>query len=83
MALGDDQDHTIAMEILAEASTKEVFTPKAQRQLGRLYLPLVDDAPDRISEVLDILEHDGYIESCRRSPNYLATVERLVGFAVR
>ena len=62
--LGDDQDLTIAMEILAEASTKDVFTPEAQRQLGRLYLPIVDDAPDRISEVLDILEHEGYIESC-------------------
>lgn len=62
--LGDDQDLTIAMEILAEASTKDVFTLEAQRQLGRLYLPIVDNAPDRISEVLDILEHEGYIESC-------------------
>ncbi len=62
--LGDDQDLTIAMEILAEASTKDVFTLEAQRQLGRLYLPIVDNAPDRISEVLDILEHEGYIEAC-------------------
>ena len=61
--LGDEKDLTLAMEILAEASTKEVFTSEAQRQLGRLYLPIVDDAPDRISEVLDILEHEGYIES--------------------
>lgn len=63
-ALGDDQDHTIAMEVLAETSTKAIFTPEAQRQLGHLYLPLVDDAPDRVSEVLEILEHDGYLELC-------------------
>ena len=61
-ALGDDKDHTIAMEILAETSTKAVFTPEARQRLGHLYLPLADDAPDRISEVLDILEHDGYLE---------------------
>lgn len=63
-ALGDDQDHTIAMEILAETSTQEVLTPEVQRLLGHLYLPLVDEAHDRISEVLDILEHDGYLELC-------------------
>ena len=60
--IGDDQDHTLAMEILTEAATKDLFTPDSQRQLARLYSPIIDETSDRISGVLEILEHDGYLE---------------------
>ena len=55
--------YLIAMEILAEAATQQVFTPSARRCLEELYSPLVDDTPSHIAGVLEILEHDGYLES--------------------
>ena len=59
----EDESHTIAMEILAEAATQEVFTPSARRCLERLYAKVVDDAPSRIADTLEILMHDGYLEA--------------------
>ena len=59
----EDESHTIAMEILAEAATQEVFTPSARRCLERLYAKVVDDAPGRIADTLEILMHDGYLEA--------------------
>ena len=59
----EDESHTIAMEILAEAATQEVFTPSARRYLERLYAKVVDDAPGRIADTLEILMHDGYLEA--------------------
>ena len=59
----EDESHTIAMEILAEAATQEVFTPSARRCLEGLYAKLVDDAPGRIADTLEILMHDGYLET--------------------
>lgn len=50
------------MEILAEASVQDVFTPSSRRLLEQEYSGLIDDAPGRIAEVLDILMHDGYLE---------------------
>ncbi len=61
--LGDEKNHAFAMEILAEAATQESFTPDARHCLARLYSTLVTDAPERIANVLDVLEHDGYLES--------------------
>ena len=61
--LGDDLDYTIAMEILAEAATQDVFGLLARRGLEQLYASRADDAADRIAEVLDVLEHDGYLEA--------------------
>ncbi len=58
----EDESHTIAMEILAEAATQEVFTPDARHCLGRLYARVVDDTPGRIADTLEILMHDGYLE---------------------
>lgn len=58
----DDQSYTIAMVILAEAAVNEMFTPMARRTLDRSYSKLMDDAPERIAEVLEILVHDGYLE---------------------
>ena len=59
----EDGSHIIAMEILAEASTQDVFTPSAQRCLEGLYAKVVDDASARIADTLEILIHDGYLES--------------------
>ena len=59
----EDESHTIAMEILAEAATQKVFTLSAQHCLEGLYAKVVDDAPGRIADTLEILMHDGYLET--------------------
>ena len=59
----DDEDHSIAMEILAEAAVEEVFTPTAHRCLIARYSTVVRDASDRIADTLDVLVHDGYLEA--------------------
>ena len=59
----EDRNYTIAMEILAEAATRKVFTPGARRCLERLYARVVDDVPGRIADTLEILVHDGYLEA--------------------
>ena len=58
----EDENHTIAMEILAEAATQGVFTPGARRCLEGLYARVVEDAQERIADTLEILMHDGYLE---------------------
>ena len=58
----EDENYRIAMEILAEAATQEVFTPSARRCLERLYAKVIDDTPERIADTLEILIHDGYLE---------------------
>ncbi len=58
----EDENHTIAMEILAEAATQKAFTPGARRCLEDLYARVVDDARGRIADTLEILMHDGYLE---------------------
>lgn len=57
----DDEDYTLAMEILAEAATRGVFTAHARRELGRRYRDLTPGVPDRIRAVIEVLEHDGYL----------------------
>lgn len=59
----EDQSYTIAMVILAEAAVEDVFTPGARRSLERMYSKLLDDAAGRITDVLEILVHDGYLET--------------------
>ncbi len=61
--LGDGINHAIAMEILAEAATQNLFTGEARYRLDQLYSALVEDTTERIAGVLDVLEHDGYLES--------------------
>ena len=61
---GLDRDgFTLAMEILAEASTQDAFTPFAQRCLEQLYAKTVDDARGCIVDALEVLSHDGYLEA--------------------
>ena len=59
----DDEDHSIAMEILAEAATEGVFARAARRRLGALYSVVTPDASGRIADTLDVLVHDGYLEA--------------------
>ena len=51
------------MEMLAEAATQGVLTAGARVRLGELYSRVVGDAPARITEILDLLVHDGYLEA--------------------
>ncbi len=71
----DDESRRVAMEILAEAAVQGVFTADVQRGLGQLYAPLLHDAPARVTEVLDLLEHDGYLE---RDPDGFRFPSRLL-----
>jgi hypothetical protein len=59
----DDESYSLAMEILAEAATQEVFTPDARRSLEAAYTRVVQDARTRTTHVLDVLVHDGYLEA--------------------
>ena len=59
----DDDTYRVSMEILAEAATQDVFTANARRSLERLYSALIDDAHGRVSDALEVLIHDGYLEA--------------------
>ena len=59
----DDEDHSIAMEILAEAATEGVFARNARGCLSALYSVVMPGAPGRIADTLDVLVHDGYLEA--------------------
>ena len=59
----EDESYSIAMEILAEAAVEGAFTPDAKNCLVRMYSRLVNDAATRIADVLEVLEHDGYLEA--------------------
>ena len=58
----DDQTFSVAMEILAEAATQNVFTPRARHCLERQYEALVNDIRGRVADAIEVLVHDGYIE---------------------
>ena len=59
----DGETYRMALEILAEAATQDVFTSNARRCLERWYAPVME-APNRhIAEALDVLTHDGYLEA--------------------
>ena len=58
-----EKDRRIAMEILAEAAAQQAFGADARRCLERLYSRLVDDAPARIADTLEVLVHDGYLQA--------------------
>ena len=62
--LADELDYSIAKEILAEAATQDVFGSQARRGLEQIYASRTGDVVGRISEVLDILVHDGYLVAC-------------------
>ena len=57
----EDESYSIAMEILAEAATQDVFTPDAQSCLQHMYKNVINDTPERILDTLEVLVHDGYL----------------------
>lgn len=56
-----EKTYTIAETILAEAAIEDSFTSNARTILEQEYGRIMDDAPDCIDEVLDVLTHDGYL----------------------
>ena len=75
----EDESYSIAMEILAEAATQEVFTPAARRCLERLYSKVTDDAASRIADALEVLVHDGYLEADDDGYRFPSTCSRTGG----
>ncbi len=64
----DENSHEVAMEILTEAAVQNYFDEQASACLVRLYNPLIEDVQERITEVLDVLQHDGYL--CQEEDQY-------------
>lgn len=60
---GDASRYGIAMEILAEAAVAGAFTADARRHLAARHSKLLSNAPQRVTEALDVLVHDGYLEA--------------------
>lgn len=56
-----EERYAVAVRILAEAAIQEVFTLEAQLTLERECALIMKDARESISEVLDVLVHDGYL----------------------
>lgn len=56
-------EHSVAMEILAEAATQGAFTRESRQSLAELYSTLADKTQERIVHVVALLEHDGCIEN--------------------
>ena len=55
----EGETYRIALEILAEAATQDVFTGHARRCLERWYAPVMEVPNRHIAEALDVLMHDG------------------------
>ena len=62
-ALGDDLDYEIARRILGEAATQGKLSPAARSALVRAYTGSFERASARVEMIIDILVHDGYLES--------------------
>ena len=58
----EEESLAIAMEVLAEAATQGKLSSGTRTRLGELYSRVVSDAHGRITEVFDVLEHDGYLK---------------------
>ena len=59
----DEESHSIAMEILAETATRDVFTQDARLSLETGYSKLIDSISERVADALEVLVHDGYLEA--------------------
>ena len=61
-ALGEG-DFAIANAILAEAAVQGRFTPSAREALEALFAAKVENTSERVTDILEILVHDGYLEA--------------------
>ena len=68
----DDDGYRVAMEILAEAATQDVFTADARRCLERVYAEVVGDVSSCVEEAIEVLVHDGYLESTADGHRFLS-----------
>ena len=59
----DNDSYSLAMQVLAETATQGVFTEGARRRLDALSSAITDDASGRIADTVEVLLHDGYLES--------------------
>ncbi|MCY4057150.1 MAG: ATP-binding protein [Gammaproteobacteria bacterium] len=57
----DERGHRIALEILTEAATQGILTATARDRFEAHLAALGDETPGRITTVLDVLVHDGYL----------------------
>ena len=57
----DEDGYSIAMKILAEAAIRQIFTTVARRNLIDASAAIMDNAPERLAEAMEVLEHDGYL----------------------
>ena len=62
-ALGDDLDYEIARRILGEAATQGRLSLAARSALVRAYAGSFERASERVEMIIEILVHDGYLES--------------------
>ncbi len=74
-ALGNES-YSLAMEILAEAATMDVFTPTARRRLEALYAAIIEDAPAMVGDTLDVLIYDGYVEAVENGHRFSSRLLR-------
>lgn len=58
----DNDTYDVAMEILAEAAVRGVFSTDARRVLERLRIAKAKPAPERVEQALGVLVHDGYLQ---------------------
>lgn len=58
----DEDTHKIALVILSEAAIEGSFDEHSRRDLASLYAPLIDEVETRITDALDVLLHDGYLQ---------------------
>ena len=70
----DGDAYSLAMEILAESALEGSFTQDAERSLVSHYENLTDNVAGRISEVLDVLLHDGYLEEGERGYRFCSNL---------
>ena len=64
----DEATFSVAMAILAETTTQEVFTASAHQGLERFQSKRFGDSSERVRQALGVLEHDGYL--IRHSDGY-------------
>lgn len=60
--LDENADYAIAMTLLAETARRDAFAGEARRQVVARFSKLVFEANEGIDAILNILEHDGYLE---------------------
>ena len=60
----DDESYALAMHVLAETATQGVFTDGASGQLATVSSGIADNPSVRIADTIEVLIHDGYLESC-------------------